>query len=309
MEPLHQFLGTRPKRSYISRCDPRDQLILCYILANSLLYLYPGFWSRKSWESDMIHFIRRSPSSLLPKLTFPFLSVSMQRPEEAVAPATNPSDHKHPAILALGIILLEVASGISFTRNRDPDLWQRRIEDIRLARKLLGRLERPRGRDRRTRVSSNLCKAIRACVDLVPPPNFPVEDLTEEGPIRHFVLVCIVHPLAIELEIGHKEDLGRLHQILWSDHEQESSDDEDTQGSVSGVPSVSFEIEHDLEDTSVETLKHSSGSRMLAKTPVIVPSFPAIASYGSRRPTARKHIKEARVSHYRFGSELVDEHR
>jgi hypothetical protein len=42
MESLHQLLGDGIAFSEISKYTLRDKLVLCYTLANSMLFLYPG---------------------------------------------------------------------------------------------------------------------------------------------------------------------------------------------------------------------------------------------------------------------------
>ncbi|KAK2759746.1 subtilisin-like protease [Colletotrichum kahawae] len=217
MESLQQLLEDGMSMSRVSNYSDKEKLTLCYILANSMLLLYPGSWLRTAWNSNKVYFIRRAGVSALKPvtLTFPYLSVEMQDMQDATSSSrqhTHMQAHSHPNILALGIIFLEIATGSVFPRNSQTtaDLsWEQCNEDFLEAWKQMENLE-----TERKYIPSALRKVIRACIDLKPPPNIPSSSLTEEGPIRQYILSCIILPLASELVDGYNIRLEELHTSL-----------------------------------------------------------------------------------------------
>lgn len=225
MEPLRQLLGDGVEISYISKCNPREQLILCYILANSLLYLYPGSWFQTEWTSNMVYFIRSSSTSTSPALTYPYISVELQSRVTSKHQPDHMQIHTHPAILALGIIFLEIVTGTRFERTREETSWEQCNKDLSQAWRRFGDLKKKERHSRSRHISSSLSQAISACLQLDPPPSFPSNRLSEEGPIRHYILSCIVRPLAHELQEGYKVSLDDLNKSLVPEKERGESDD------------------------------------------------------------------------------------
>ena len=214
METLQQFLGNEFELSDIPKCHPRDQLILCYVLANSMLYFYPSSWLQMEWSSNMVYFTRRSSSSTTPLLTCPYVAVELLDCKKPRSAAHHMQCHTHPAILALGIMFLEIASGIRFKRSQEETPWKQCNKDNREALRLFAYLDKEDRRRDMKRISTGLNKSIRACLKLEPPDNFPSNQLSEEGPIRHYILSCIVWPLADELQNGYKVSLDELHKYV-----------------------------------------------------------------------------------------------
>lgn len=213
MESLQQLLGDGVSVSDFSKYTPKEKLILCFILANSMLFLYPGSWFQTAWSSDKIYFVRHFSNSTSPALAFPYLSVAFQQTENT--PPNHMQYHSHPAILALGIIFLEIATNAKFTRrSQEPTSWEQFNSDGMQALQQLQELERQITRDRSKRISRALIKAIRSCLILEPPSNFPCKILSEEGPIRQYMLSCIIQPLASDLSDGYQVSLDRLHGDL-----------------------------------------------------------------------------------------------
>ncbi|KAL7908226.1 hypothetical protein GGI35DRAFT_480935 [Trichoderma velutinum] len=213
MESLQQFLGDGISVSDISQYTPKDKLILCYVLASSMLFLYPGSWFQTTWSSDKIYFVRRFRNSTSPSFTFPYLSTTFQQVQSN--PQNHMQYHSHPAILALGIIFLEIATGVKFTRgSHELTQWEQFNSDGIQALKQLQELERQITRDHSKRISRALIKVIRSCLVLDPPSNFPTKQLSEEGPIRQYILSCIIQPLASDLRDGYKVRLDKLHDDL-----------------------------------------------------------------------------------------------
>jgi hypothetical protein len=231
MESLHQLLGDGIVISDISKYTPREKLILCYILANSMLFLYPGSWFQRAWSSNEVYFIRRVSGSTSSVLTFPYLSVELQQAQKA---PKNPLDHEqyhdHPVILALGIIFLEIATGIRFTRRSCDTQWKQCNSDGPQALEQLQAFEKQSSRDRSKRISHTLNNVIRSCLMLNPPPNLPSNELSKEGPIRQYILSCIVQPLASELRDGYKIRLDELRDALVPEKDVENLNESSTAG-------------------------------------------------------------------------------
>ncbi|KAL5092194.1 hypothetical protein Trisim1_002079 [Trichoderma cf. simile WF8] len=223
MESLQQLLGDGVSVSDISKYTPKDKLILCYVLASSMLFLYPGSWFQTAWSSDKIYFVRRFGNSTSPAFTFPYLSTTFQQVQND--PPNHMQYHSHPAILALGIIFLEIATSVKFTRrSHEPTQWQQFNSDGIQALEQLQELERQITRDHSKRISRALIKVIRSCLILDPPPDFPTKQLSEEGPIRQYILSCIIQPLASDLRDGYKLCLEKLHDYVIPENGTENLD-------------------------------------------------------------------------------------
>lgn len=223
MESLDHLLGNGVEISDMDKYLPRERLELSYLLANSMLFFYPGSWFQAAWSSTKVYFVRRtnsthqSPSSaLLSALTLPYLSVELQQAQQQKLPKhkCQYQYHPHPAILALGIILLEIATGTRFIRSQEAEVWEAVNKDGLKAWETFQALEKQSTRDLSKRISAPLSRAIRSCLYMKPPPDLPNMRLAQEGPIRHYILSCVVQPLAIELRDGHKVRLEDLDQII-----------------------------------------------------------------------------------------------
>lgn len=225
MESLHQLLGDDMATSQIAKYTSRDQLLLCYSLANSMLYLYPGSWLQTPWSSNMVYFIRYVNDSTSTLLTFPYLAVELQQPHSNAQAVDHMQYHAHPVILALGIMFLEIATGVRFMRS--PGLTSREQWNTEgpQAFQLLKDMERQGRHSRSKRLPTAFRDVIRACLILKPPSDFPSKSLLEEGPIRHYILSCIVHPLATELKVRHNVRLEELHKKLYSEDDIDNPDD------------------------------------------------------------------------------------
>lgn len=221
MESLSQLLGDGLAISDMNKYGPEEKLRLCYLLANSMLFFYPGSWFQAMWSSTKVYFVRRTntpsqtPSSALPSvLRSPYLSVELKRVAQQNSPPHRQQYHQHPAILALGIILLEIATGTRFIRSQEAEEWKAVNSDGHKAKQMLQTWEKESEKDRSKRIPPALNQAIHSCLELKPPSNFPSLRLTQEGPIRQYILSCIVQPLAKELRDGYKIPLDKLDQVL-----------------------------------------------------------------------------------------------
>lgn len=217
MKSLQQLLGDDVSMAKLSMYSPKEKLILCYILANSLLFFYPGTWLKSSWGSDRVYFLRQanSPQQLI--LTMPYLSVDLLQPHTGHRTLPLPDHmqaHSHPVILGLGIIFLEIVTGIKFVSKSHgsvKDEWEQWNSDSRQALHQLRYLERLSENNSSKRISPALLRVIYSCIKLEPPSNFPCNSLSEEGPIRQYILSRIVQPLASELKDGYQVRLENLN--------------------------------------------------------------------------------------------------
>ncbi|KAJ3549806.1 hypothetical protein NM208_g304 [Fusarium decemcellulare] len=240
MEPLDQLLGDHLMVSKIAGYSPREKLILCYILANSMLFLYPGSWFQNAWGSPKVYFTRRLNSSRSTTEILPYLSVQLQQFRNRRDPEQHHMQyHHHPAVLDLGIVLLEIATGTRVPRSHQPQQWERCKEDGPQALRHLQNYDYLSHEDPSKRISPTLKNVIQSCLTLEPPSTFPTNDLVSEGPIRHYILCCVVQPLAEELRHGYKESLEDLHQVLISNKESGTPDKDDLTQTQSSCPTRS----------------------------------------------------------------------
>lgn len=214
MASLKQLLGDSVAITQLNHYSPKEKLILCYILANSMLFLYPGSWLHKTWDSNKLYFMCRTGNrtSKPVELAFPYLSVGVHEIEDVECiPRDHMQCHPHPNILALGIVFLEIATGSVFERSSHitEHTWEQCNEDFLNARKYMESIE-----ERKTYVSPALREVIWACIDLKSPSHMPSNNLAEEGPIRQYLLSCIILPLALELRDGYEVNLEGLNNSL-----------------------------------------------------------------------------------------------
>jgi hypothetical protein len=223
MKPLHELLGDDMNASYVSKCNPRDQLILCYIMASSMLYLYPGSWVQAEWSSRMVHFMRHSSSTTSSLLTRPYVSVVLSDARLYHGETPHMYAHEHPAVLALGIMFLEIFTGKEFEKSKKASPSLRCNEDIVHAEQVLATLIQNK-RPGRAAISPGTYEAIKACLRLQPPSNSSTNDLTADGPIRQYILSCIAHPLGQELENGYCVKIEDLDELMIPESAEEMLD-------------------------------------------------------------------------------------
>ncbi|KLU87728.1 hypothetical protein MAPG_06721 [Magnaporthiopsis poae ATCC 64411] len=206
--PLCHLLGGAEPSLNILAYTPEEQHLLCYSLADSVLWYYPGSWLRESWSSSRIFLTKAQDSDRL-TLCSPYLSVRLTEYQGETGPPPHMQSHRHPVILALGIMLLEIVTGSQFPRSDSPILSRRCNDDHIAALQLLNSLERRDGAGGTRFLTSGLRHAIRSCLRLEPLPNLRQERMSEEGPIRHHILTNIVRPLALQLGFGGAEQGGK----------------------------------------------------------------------------------------------------
>lgn len=212
MESLYALLGDNEalaSQARVSSYKKRDRLALAYILATSVLYLYPGPWvgTECCWSSEKIWFTRcarTEPPQL--EIQQPYLSADLLHRQE------NPKEslrHPHRPITASGIMLLEIATRTKFealcreVRSGGGSsvgcqaAMAASDTDGNLALEVLQRLE---SQGRSPRVPTYMGEAVRACLRLGSDRS-----LVEDGPLSHDVLTRVLAPLAAALE---KEQAG-----------------------------------------------------------------------------------------------------
>lgn len=231
MQSLRNLLSSGRAHSSrdVARYGNKEKLLLSYILATSLLYLYPSEWMMPDWSSENILFPKSSGSGgrKPSPFTLPYLSISLQQTNGPPRSPPVSQYHKHPTILALGIMLLEIATGMQFdyaygSGTKEANQSGRYNEYGSRALSLLNDLERRGERRLSQRIPPALFNVIRSCLILINPPTMAAEQISEEGPIRHYILSCIVSPLASELSEGYNISLDKIEEALRPDSTTES---------------------------------------------------------------------------------------
>lgn len=95
----------------------KDKYTLAYLIADSILHLYSGRWLENVWNKQQICFLANPGSQLPIDVKAPYLSA------QCVDRATSKQDfyliHPDQSILSLGIVLLEIATGIPIESRRE----------------------------------------------------------------------------------------------------------------------------------------------------------------------------------------------
>lgn len=232
MDSLDELLRQGTLESKLSAYKSKEKTILCYILATSMLFLYPKTWIQAEWDSSKVYFSRHPDiRSNFSPLIFPYLSTELQQLQEepTTSHVTKPC-HSHPALLYLGIIFLEIATGVKFERSQQQFQVDRINCNGKRAYQQLQDLNRQSHLYSSKRISPALKKAIHFCLKVDPPPTFASKYLQGDGPVRQYILSCIIRPLAEELEIGYKIKLEELHGNFSPNVNRGGAGDLDTQG-------------------------------------------------------------------------------
>ncbi|KAK5656655.1 hypothetical protein OQA88_4635 [Cercophora sp. LCS_1] len=225
--PLGSLLRQKEQgcQSKFAFVEERDRLILSFILASSLLQLYPNFWFEPWLSSHKVHFLASTASEGV-DVKNPFLVLDEGQGDAHLSstPLCNP--HRYPGLLGLGIILLEIASAALICFEVGTDKCIRALE---LFDELLEEWQLTGSRT----VSDGLIRAIKACIDPSRLKNRGLDrDSVNDRQIRRYIFEEVVVPLgelitvAYELplrEIGRPgqepEDVGPAHQH--NDHLEE----------------------------------------------------------------------------------------
>ncbi|PLB55445.1 subtilisin-like protein [Aspergillus steynii IBT 23096] len=105
-----------------SRLTARMKLILAYIIAYSVWQYYDSEWMNIMWTSDVVRFMRRSDPSKRKIHIFttePYVSVHLNQEGPFCDDEIDIAGmvHKHPKIIGLGVMLVEIAMGVPFCDN------------------------------------------------------------------------------------------------------------------------------------------------------------------------------------------------
>lgn len=206
---LRQLLEPiRGKRySLLSSMDPKDRLILSFVLATSLLHFYKGPWLQTSINSDSICFLvshRRST----PDITRPYLTTNCSSLTQQVAPRELNQPHQFPDILSLGIVLLEIERGAHIEIDEVQDQCVVAIEYLDKWKKTC------RSNSSRS-VPDGLYKAIVASIDPREYRGYVLDKMdVNDLDVRKYIFEKILHPLEDALDIACQVKLSKLHADL-----------------------------------------------------------------------------------------------
>jgi hypothetical protein len=161
----------------------KDKYTLTYLVADSILKLYSGRWLKKKWSKQHICFLVQPETQPHPDINFPYLSTQWADP----SPRTEEDQyliHPHQSIQSLGIVLVEIATGIPIESRREgeqhPDL------DLEIAEGMLAEF-----RKKNSSYNPDHILAIETC--LKPDEIFERYTTTEE--IRWCLYENVVQPL------------------------------------------------------------------------------------------------------------------
>jgi hypothetical protein len=107
--------------------DLREKTILAVVLAHAAMHCSQGPWLRADWSKEHVSFFRKAKTDKKartdePDLSRPYLTVDFRDQSEAVQVENNiflpPSN---PALLSLGILLLEIDQGKKIESHWSPE--------------------------------------------------------------------------------------------------------------------------------------------------------------------------------------------
>ena len=200
-----------------------DKRILAVILAHGLLQFAESPWMSREWNSENIFFLHQPKDGKLPDIHRLYISAKFddaQIPQSEQSPGEKPitTQHaffRHPSIIDLGILLLEIETGETMRpaiEDCDPKTGRPNMYTAwTTAVKLLNSPEI------RASVYQDFRSVIEACLE---PQKFLPEGLGfNDAGFREKVYEMIVAPLEDELVKGWPdleiESLGIQMDILW----------------------------------------------------------------------------------------------
>ncbi|KAI5925584.1 subtilase [Camillea tinctor] len=204
---LKDLLQLNGRKSLLSSIEQKHGLVLSFILATSLIHLVEGPWLQGGLNSENICFLV-SDSESFPDITKPYLITSCASPmqKESIPGLNQP--HRFPQILSLGIILLEIARGVSIYFNESQDrcfIALKCMDDWNKTSQT--NLSRP--------VPDGLRKAISACID---PREFRENGLDKTSvnslEVRKYIFEKVLHPLGQALSTTYEIQLNTLHEYI-----------------------------------------------------------------------------------------------
>jgi hypothetical protein len=200
--PLTELLGSRN----IWRL--RDKLILAVVLAHAVLHCSEGPWLRADWNKQHIFFFKKDPAQHL-DLIRPFLALEFREPIVGDDEDGMFMMHSNPALLSLGILLLEIGRNCPIERHWTAedlmdDETPNQSTNITAALRVLENSDGD--------LVVGYRKAVRACLEWD-----VVSDGKEDEDFTKRMYEFIVEPLERELERGFDivpEQLG-LMGVEW----------------------------------------------------------------------------------------------
>jgi hypothetical protein len=208
LESLHFLLQPEAigRESRFSAIEGKDRLILSFILATSFLHFHRGPWLQQNLSSENVCFlIPRSRSTF--DITKPYLTTSCSGACKAPGVESLNSAHRYPAILSLGIVLLEIASGVRLVFNEEEKCFS--------ALEHRNALIESWKKDGSKAIPNGLVRALSACLE---PGWLSKKRLdkatTTEGQVDRYIFEEIVYPLGEALSIAYEIKLDRLHEEI-----------------------------------------------------------------------------------------------
>jgi hypothetical protein len=203
----------------IGSSESKDKLILSFILATSLLHLYSGEWLKGNWNNQNIYFMVNSRREGSLSLTKPYFRTRCT-PGKYLSPkevASLCNFHCYPSILALGIMLLEIALGTKLVDKGGEDECQEEPDDrynadVLIALRVFEDWTKESERLVSRKIPLGLKSAIQACLSPVrlpytdPPPS--------EKHIRQYIFTDVVVPLGTALSETYLISPETLHQEI-----------------------------------------------------------------------------------------------
>lgn len=101
--------------------------VIAYIIAQSVWHFYDSDWMNVEWMTSSIYFINElsAENNEVAYYCKPYLNASFKN-TETISPEYKEGlgiMHRYPRLLALGMILLEIATGQSIASEGHPDQW------------------------------------------------------------------------------------------------------------------------------------------------------------------------------------------
>jgi len=208
--PLASLLqqNSHSHESKFARVEERDRLTLSFVLASSLLQLYPSFWLEPRLSSHRVYFLTSTASGVV-DVRNPFLALDEDQAgtHSRSTPLSNP--HRYHGLLGLGIILLEIAGAalVSFEEGTDKCISAlERFDELVEEWQLTGS---------RT-VSDGFIRAITACIDPTWLRSKRLDrDSVSDLQMRRYIFEEVVVPLGELLSVAYEvslQEIGRQVQ-------------------------------------------------------------------------------------------------
>ncbi|EKG17380.1 hypothetical protein MPH_05448 [Macrophomina phaseolina MS6] len=184
----------------------KEKRVLAVVLAHSLLHLCDSSWLKNEWDKTHISFFRSAANQLNLK---PYLHADFQALSGEIDKSAMLQLHPSPAILALGILLLELQIWEPIENKRRPeDLTDDGLENVNTNLMTAERVFMESDDE----IFENYRKAVRACLNCDFLDEREVDFNDDE--VRFLVYENIVAPLEKELYQGWKMGPADLVGVL-----------------------------------------------------------------------------------------------